>query len=350
MNLKNLSDVLGLSQTTVSRALNGYPEVSELTRRRVIEAAQRYGYRPNPHATRLATGRAMAIGHVIPMSSQNSVMNPIFADFAAGANETYARHGYEMTLSIVRDEEVENKYRSMAETGSVDGIIASSPMISDPRIEVLNRIGLPFLVHGRSSATGYEYNWLDINNFRAFRVATEFLIHSGHRRIALLNGPEQLDFAFRRRRGYLDALRRNGVGHDPGLVRSSEMTEPFGHESVIELMRLEEPPTAFLTASILTAIGARRALHDLNILLGTEVSLVTHDDSLDYFGNSGTEPVFTSVRSSIRAAGRRSAQILLDIILGQREPPVTELWEAELVIGKSTGPGPHAGWSAGTGQ
>ncbi|MGI9369372.1 MAG: LacI family DNA-binding transcriptional regulator, partial [Ruegeria sp.] len=95
MTLKELSDLLGLSQTTVSRALNGYPEVSEATRIRVQAAAAKHGYSPNSRAKGLATGKAMVIGHVIPSSSQHEMVNPIFGDFVAGAARTYAEHGYD---------------------------------------------------------------------------------------------------------------------------------------------------------------------------------------------------------------------------------------------------------------
>ena len=84
MNLKELSLKLGLSPTTVSRALNGYPEVNEATRERVIAAARRHNYRPNARAIRLATGRAMAVGHVLPLNLRNEMMNPVFSDFTAG--------------------------------------------------------------------------------------------------------------------------------------------------------------------------------------------------------------------------------------------------------------------------
>ena len=92
MNLKELAESLGLSQTTVSRALNGYPEVNELTRKRVSDAASENNYRPNVRATGLATGRSMAIGHVIPIASGNDVVNPIFGEFVAGASRTYSKH------------------------------------------------------------------------------------------------------------------------------------------------------------------------------------------------------------------------------------------------------------------
>jgi len=76
MSLKELSEELGLSQTTVSRALNGYPEVNENTRNRVLQAAARSNYRPNQRAVSLATGRAMVVGHVIPTTSRHDVVNP----------------------------------------------------------------------------------------------------------------------------------------------------------------------------------------------------------------------------------------------------------------------------------
>ena len=93
MRLRELAQTLGLSPTTVSRALNGYPEVSEATRRRVEDAARRHNYRPSDRARSLATGRAMAIGHVISSHSRHEIINPVFAEFVAGAAEGYTREG-----------------------------------------------------------------------------------------------------------------------------------------------------------------------------------------------------------------------------------------------------------------
>ena len=89
MNLKKLAQELGLSQTTVSRALNGYPEVSEKTRKRVSDAADRLGYRPNASARRLATGRVGAVGMVMPSDGQ-LLVNPHFSEFLAGLGQRLA--------------------------------------------------------------------------------------------------------------------------------------------------------------------------------------------------------------------------------------------------------------------
>lgn len=340
MNLKELAEELGLSQTTVSRALNGYPEVSESTRVRVVAAANRLNYRPNVRARSLATGRAMAIGHVIPISTKHEMLNPIFTDFIAGAGETYQRGGYDMVLSVVNDADEINVYHDLAAKRGVDGIMVHAPQQDDPRIDVLRQIGLPFVVHGRATDAPGDYSWLDINNRRAFRRATEFLIDLGHRRIALINGLVAMDFAARRKSGYLQALDARGIPEDPGLMHSAEMTETYGFSTAETLLKGPAPPTAFLVSSIITANGVRRAVEGQGLMIGRDVSIVTHDDDLSYFRNGQDMPIFTALRSSVRAAGRRSAEILLDMIRDPGHGPVHELLEVEFMLGQSTGPGP----------
>lgn len=338
MNLKDLASRLGLSQTTVSRALNGYPEVSEATRQRVAAAAEKYSYRPNTRAKGLATGRSMAIGHVIPISAQHEMVNPVFGDFIAGAGETYAAAGYDMVLSLVQDSQEERVYREMFAKGNVDGIVVHAPEMQDPRIGLLQDIGLPFAVHGRASDVHTPYNWLDMNNKNAFLRATDFLLDLGHQRIGLLNGLEKMDFAHRRRIGYVEALLNRGIGVDPQLMRSEEMTENYGYCAVRQMMKLPNPPTAYLVSSMIPAIGIRRAIHDAGMVMGRDISVITHDDDLSYLRNGDDVPLFTATRSSVREAGQQLARILIDQISNPQEAPKTKLLEAELTVGRSTGP------------
>ena len=151
-----------------------------------------------PAARRLATGRTMAIGHVIPLSAQH-IINPLFADFIAGYGETYSAADYDMILSVVPEAEELEGYRTLARQRAVDGIIVHGPRMIDPRIELLRQIGLAFVIHGRPVAVRPEDCWVDIANRRVFQRATEHLLDLGHRRIALLNGLESEHFAHRRR-------------------------------------------------------------------------------------------------------------------------------------------------------
>ncbi|MEO0484306.1 MAG: substrate-binding domain-containing protein [Pseudomonadota bacterium] len=343
MNLKELSQHLGLSQTTVSRALNGYPEVSEATRQRVTVAADLHNYRPNTRAKGLATGRAMAVGHVIPTSTRHEMVNPIFGDFISGAGETYAANGYDMVLSMVEDRDQPRVYRELKAKGTIDGLIMHGPAVDDDRIKILRDLGLPFLVHGRSSKIVGDYSWLDVNNASAFRAATNLLLDLGHRRIAFLNGLEMMDFATRRRRGYEGALAARGIASDSALMRSEEMTESYGYDTARAMLTARgDVPSAFLVSSMIVAMGVRRAVEELGLTLGRDISLITHDDDLSYLRNGGEVPLFTATRSSVRDAGRLAARMLLDQIKDPGAPMPTKLLEAPLIIGRSTGPHPRA--------
>lgn len=341
MNLKELATSLGLSQTTVSRALNGYPEVSEPTRQRVLAAAERTGYRPNVRAKALATGRSMTIAHVIPQADRHEIVNPIFADFIAGAATHYGPSGYDILLSVADADGDARLLRDFAAKRTVDGVILHAPRRDDARIGLLRELGMPFVVHGRASDLDDDYSWVDTDNLRSFRRATEFLVDLGHSRIALVNGLEYMDYAWRRRAGYLAGLEARGLSADPALMLTGEMTEAYGHAAACRLVGLETPPTAILSASTITAFGIRRAAIDAGMKLGRDLSVITYDDDLSYFRNGGKEVIFTALRSSVREAGRCAAEAVIRGI-GDAGGTARIMLETEFIIGQSTGPAPRA--------
>jgi LacI family transcriptional regulator len=189
MNLKELASELGLSQTTVSRALNGYPEVNEATRVRVSAAAVRLGYRPNASARRLATGRTGAVGIVY---SANDGYGPHTSEFLGGLGARLAADEIDVLVSTVDnfDDELA-AYRRAIASKKIDAIVLHSPRPDDPRAELLQDLNIPFIVHGRTTDET-SYAWLDIDNAAAVERATDHLIRLGHRDIALLNGPKGL--------------------------------------------------------------------------------------------------------------------------------------------------------------
>ncbi len=341
VTLKDLSERLGLSQTTVSRGLNDYSDVSEATRKRIKEAAERLNYRPNARAKSLATGKSRTIGHVIPTNTQHEMVNPIFGDFVAGASSVYARNGYNMLVSRVAEGVEAEVYADLVSSGTVDGIVIQGPWVHDPRIEHLCELGVPFAVHGRSSKVIAPYPWVDVNNQRAFERATRLLLDHGHRRIALLNGLEHMDFAYRRRKGFMAALAEQGLTANPDLILHDEMTERFGYRGTRALLERAEPPTAIITSSYITALGTRRAIEESGRQIGRDVSVVTHDDMLSYLPNGDAEPVFTATRSPVAEAGERLAEMLIGQIEGTHGSHETCLLEAELIIGQTTGACPE---------
>ena len=156
MNLKQLSHMLALSQTTVSRALNGYPEVNEETRRRVMDAAKRHGYRPNPSARRLATGKTGMIGYVLPTGASVDI-DPHFVEFLSGLGDYARSHELDLVLSPADADDQETTYRRIVANRQVDAVYISSPRPADRRVALLNTLGIPFIVHGRSESSDFDY-------------------------------------------------------------------------------------------------------------------------------------------------------------------------------------------------
>ncbi|HWA19840.1 MAG TPA: substrate-binding domain-containing protein [Devosia sp.] len=336
MNLKELASNLGLSQTTVSRALNGYPEVNETTRIRVAEAAARLGYRANASARRLATGRAGAFGMVL----RTEAYGPHTVEFLGGLAERLFHDEIDILVSTVESAEDEiSAYRRAAASKKVDAVILSSPYPSDPRIGILNDLGLPYIMHGRSEGSP-AHAWLDIDNSGAARRATEHLLDLGHRRIAMVNGPKGMTFANHREEGYRAALASRGVTLSPHLIANTMFTDEMGYRTAQLMFERPNPPTAFVAGSMMTALGIFRAIRSAGFELGKDVSMIAHDDVFPYLNADTMVPTMSTTRSSIRAAGTRVGELILQMLSGKPAADIHELWPVEMVLRESTGRAP----------
>ena len=331
MNLKQLSDMLALSQTTVSRALNGYPEVSEETRRRVADAAKRHGYRPNPSARRLATGKAGMIGYVMPTGSAVDI-DPHFVEFLSGLGDYARGHELDLVLSPTAADDEETTYRRVVANKQVDAVYVSSPRPADRRIVLLNQLGFPYIVHGRSEGLDFDYAFLDIDNEAAFHDAARLLVELGHTRIGLVNGDLGETFAILRERGARRALAASGLALSDERIRSVAMTEENGFRAAVDLLRAKAPPTAILCSSLIMALGVVRAIRDLGLSVPGDVSLIAHDDVFPWLKPENFSVPLTTTRSSIRAAGQRIAERLAAKISGLENEPRGEVWPVDLVV------------------
>jgi LacI family transcriptional regulator len=337
MRLKDLAQHLGLSQTTVSRALNGYPEVNEETRKRVSEAADRLGYRPNASALRLATGRSGAVGLV---TSASEVFGPHMSEFISGVGSFVTTRDQDILVTVVNSHEEElAAYRRLAASKKVDAVILHSPTTQDKRAELLMELGLPFVLHGRTNV-GKPMAFLDIDNQGATGRATSHLLDLGHKRIALLNGAKGQTFAEHREQGYRDALKARNVPVDPSLVINTHFTDELGFRIAQSLLARPNPPTAFLPGSMMTALGVFRAIRQAGLTLGKDVSIIAHDDVFPYLNADTMYPSMSTTRSSIRQAGIRIAELISHILDGKSPEELQEVWPVELVLRESSGPAP----------
>ena len=339
VNLKQLSSMLQLSQTTVSRALNGYPEVAEDTRRKVMDAARRHGYRPNPSARRLATGKAGMIGYVMPTGASVE-MDPHFVEFLSGLGDYARTHQLDLVLSPSTLEDEENTYRRVVTNREVDAVYVSSPRPRDSRIILLDAIDVPYIVHGRSEGLEFDYPYLDIDNEGAFHEAGRLLAQLGHRRVALVNGDGGQTFAIHRERGLRRALTESGIELSASRIASVHMTEENGYRAARRFLGAEAAPTAIVCSSLLLAMGAVRALRDAGLSIPQDVSLIAHDDVFPFLRPESFPVPLATTRSSIRSAGQRIAERLAARLVGIEDGTRGELWPVDLVVRASVAQAP----------
>ncbi len=337
VGLKQVAAHLGLSPATVSRALNGYPEISAATRARVAAAAAALGYRPNPSARQLATGRASAVGLVFPLH-RLYLAEALFFDFIVGVSDVLTRRNYDLVLSPFQDDEG-GVFRRLAAARSVDGVILNRPLVCDPRVPLLQALGLPFVLHGRTEAD-QPYAHVDIDNESVFAQLAGLLLDLGHRRIASLNASSEFTYAAARARSLARTFAARGLAADPALHYETPMNEESGYVLTRGLLDRPDPPTALICGSVFLAQGAYRALRDRGLEPGRDMAVVAHDDLVRDLRAAQFQPALTATQSSVRQAGERSAEVLLDQLAAPGAEPVQEVWPVELVFRASAMPAP----------
>ncbi|MCB1969996.1 MAG: LacI family DNA-binding transcriptional regulator [Geminicoccaceae bacterium] len=320
--------------TTVSRALNGYSEVSPKTRKRVVRVARELGYTPNAQARRLSSGSTESIGFVLSDISAY-YDDPYFAQLLAGLNDVLIRARYDLVISTQEpDGDPLSGYRRLVEEQRVDGIIFDQTRRTDERIDYLLEMRMPFVSLGRSDQPE-RHAHLDIDNEAAFVMATQRLLQLGHRRIGMIGARSDLMCAHLRRKGFERAMKEAGIDIAPELVSDAGFQEAGGYRVATEFLRLDAPPSAIVCVDDLVAIGAIRAARDKGLVVGSDISIIGYNDiplaaMLD--------PPLTTIRVDSRAAGRRLAEMLLAIIAGRPAELFREIWPPALVPRDSDGP------------
>lgn len=339
VTLKGLAAHLGLTVSTVSRALNGYSDIAPATRERVRAAADELGYQVNQNARRLSIGTPETIAYLMPKQLGNNIQ-PFIAELVGGLSDALGKRNWDL---IVSKEEAPTadleKLRHMVRSGRVAGIVLSRPLKNDPRIALLQQLNCPFVVHGRTDASD-GYAWYDVDGKSAFVEAVNHLVQLGHRRIGFVGSPLQYEFSQQRLDGYHQGLSLNGLKADAELVQIADMSDHGGEIAAGILLNLQEPPTALVCVSDVMALGTLAALRARDLQPGQDVSVIGYDGL--HFGVHSNPPLTTMAQPQAHA-GRRLGDMLLAVIDGADPKSQQELQRAQLVRRKSDGPPPNVG-------
>lgn len=340
--LKDISEELGLSVATVSRALNGFPEVSEKTRELVALTAERMNYRPNRAAQKLVSGRSGMVGMLVAlqpgMSAESSLVEVIM-----GLSARLAERDIDLVMQVVLDEDPVAPYRRMISKNTLDGFILNAPQVQDPRIAFLQQAKVPFVVHGRIDDEP-SHAFYDLDNADAAAQAVNLLADLGHRRIAFINGPENAAFANQRTVGFDTALKNRTLSTQQDFLSYGENTRASGYMRALSLLALpaDQRPTALLCASTALAHGVLRAARDRGLGVPEDLSVICHDDVVPVLTSDDTNPPLTVTKAALSLACAPLADKLISLLNGALPTEQQTTERAELIVRQSTGPAPRS--------
>ncbi len=325
---------LKLSITTVSRALDGYDDVAEATRRRVVHMAREMGYVPSRAARQLRRRRADAIGYILPTSAQHFT-DPFFSEFIAGLGDEATSHQLDLLVSTAPPGSPAERqiYARWVQGGLVDGIVLSRMRRRDWRAGYLAANNFPFVAHGHTLLR-VDYPYIEVDSRAGFARLVQHLVAHGRRRIAYIGAPRSVTLQAERLAGYCDGLAAAGIAVDRALIAEGDLTRTGGYQAAERLLSLAEPPTAVLGANDLTAIGALRAAHERGLIVGQDIAIAGYDGTED---GEHTHPPLTTLRQPIYDTARRLVMMLRARMAGETIAEPQVILQPELILRASTG-------------
>ena len=312
MNIKELAKKLGLSITTVSRALGGYSDVSEKTRERVKKFANKYKYSPNPYASTLASGKAKTVGYVLPIYGTNtSTLNQgNFFQFISGMSEELLSESIQLQILFAKSEEEELKaYKKLITEHKIENIVLQNLKTKDRRIEILNKYKINYVAWGKTKDKS-NYSWVDLDNDKAIEVIINYLIKKNHTHIAYINISEKYNFANERKSSFLKNLKLNKINFNPNYYASVKLEEPEKSFEIIRKMLMKNKKiSAIICSTEFSALSAIKACNYLNYKIGKDISIITFDGALV---RDLSSPPITAVSFPVKELGKRAINILLN--------------------------------------
>lgn len=333
--LSEISKYLGLSMATVSRALNGYPEVNEKTRHRVIEAADKFGYKPNVVAQKLATGKSKTIGIMLE-SPDELVCAPTFLKELSYIGNNLAAEGYDLLInSSIQGDNLE-ALKNFISKSVVDGMIIKAPCVDDERIKYLVTNNIPFVVHGHD-LSDTQYAFYDIDNESVTQKAVNLLHQLGHNRICFINAEEKLAFAEVRSRGFTYKVNQLALNAEHCEIFHCSASVQAGHKLAVELLSRQQRATAIICSNSKVAYGVYMAANELGLEIGSDLSVIAHDDGITDFDTREFTPPMTVTCAPFTESSKPLVEAVTKLIAGTDIAELQTVASVDLIVRESTG-------------
>jgi len=328
VTLRDIAKETGFSVNTASRVLNNKPDVSAETKRTILEAAKKMGYRPNKLARGLRSNKTQTVGVIVA-----DIANPYFSALVKSLQENMRRYDYSIILEDTNEDyKQEEEAIQVMLSERVDGLIISPVQTGRETIIDLERSYLPFVLLGRHF-DDLDTDYVTLDDVQGGMLATEHLIDQGHEHIALIDGPLQISSAQGRLKGYRNALKKHGLSICEPFLRTGAVTMLDGYRVATELLRVDPKPTAIFAFSDFVALGVMRAVREAGLRIPDDVAIVGYDD----VGIAACLTVpLTTVSMPREEMGKRAVEILHEKISRKTDLHYHVKLPTRLVVREST--------------
>jgi DNA-binding LacI/PurR family transcriptional regulator len=327
ITMRDVADAVGVSKQTISAVINGKPGITDETKRRVLAACEQLSYHVDLVARSLATGRTGSVALVV-----SDISSPFIGRLSVLAEDFSRSRGYGLVIYNTHDDpERESAYFRAAVQRRVDGVVFISATDSPAGLDSLQEAGIPYVAIDRVPVP-YDGPAVILDNASAGRLAGEYLLDLGHRRMAYISGPEQVLMARQRLNGFREAFE----ARDPGVILQIEPAQSWEYDDGYRAMQrilAKDHPTAIFAAADVLAIGAVRAIHEAGLTVPGDISIIGVDDidSAAY-----VSPPLTTIRQSINELAALSFQLLFDMLDGKKPTQTLIIMDPVLIVRDST--------------
>jgi len=329
ITIKDIAKQLGISPSTVSRALKDHPDISEITKTKVKELAKELKYKPNAIALSLQSSKSNIIGIIVPQ-----IVHHFFSTVISGIEEYASNKGYNV-LICQSNESVEKEIANiqLLYSSRVEGIIVSRTKNTDDFSHFNNIIerNIPMVFFDRTCHS-LQTDKVIIDDYRAALEATEYLIKTGCKKIAHFSGPENLKISAKRMWGFRDALKKHNIKLNKDLIIKADNFET-GKKITNKLINDKNIPDGIFAVNDMTAAGAISALKSNNLKIPEDVSIIGFTNGMI---STIIDPSLTTVEQNGYKMGQKSAELLIDRVEETDTPFITEIIPTKLIIREST--------------
>lgn len=327
--ITDIAQRLKLANSTVSKALNGYDDVSVATRELVRKTAAELGYQPSAAARSLRRGRTDKIG--LFLNTSITYVVDYLSGVLPGAALTAQGWGQNLLIYTITDNDPSHLLKA-CRAGEIDGVILFSTHYDQRTIDALLEAQFPFVVMGREIAD-QRVSYIVPDYYRGSVMAVEYLIELGHRRIAFTTRPELGTANHARLRGYISALNNAGIALDDRLIVETWIQPGSGIAPTRQLLSLDSPPTAICAFHDLIALDAVAVAQEYGLRIPEDISIIGFDGLR---AGLMTTPQITTLAQPLEYIGQRATELVCQQIAEPTRPPVQEVVPVELVVRGST--------------